>query len=335
MRSNQLVIITGIVLTILLAGCAAKRPVPNAQVNFEVPSKLSIIKKDSLLRIISTKESKKETPGLAKELSSQLNKIGYFKVNNGANPRYVLNLDTFWDERCDNKQQTKYNVRFLKKVKKNKDGSGYEYLVKEHGKSYTASLIGAISIYEVKNMQPLVYFNVNAEDTVWVRSGSERQSKSPCNTRAARKKMTGEIITKINSLLSNEHRNVPVVFPSGGDGQVKHLLRSRKAKAAQERLKSILPPIQITALTPQLYEKWDEEAEQNGTPKRDMDEDLANYYLLFMAQEARGVSEQSAHTIHTGYIQIMLQADDKSLINAAADSMARLEETASRLGIRL
>lgn len=335
MNLNRLVITTGAMLAILLTGCAAKRPVPNAQVKFEVPPKLSIIKKDSHLRIIPTKASKKETPGFAKELSAQLNKVGYFKVDNKANPRYVLNLDTFWEERCDNKKQTQYNVRFLEKAHTNEDGSGYEYLVKEHGKSYTASLIGAISIYEVKSMQPLAYFNVDAEDTVWVRCGSEQQPKSPCNTKATREKMTREIIAKINSLLSNEHRNVPVVFPSGGDAQVKHLLQTQKPKNAEERLENILPPAEITALSQQLYEKWDEEAEQNGTPKRDMDEDLANYYLLFMAQEARGVSEQSAQKIHSGYIQIMLQANDRSLIDAAADSMARLEETANRLGIRL
>lgn len=319
----------------MLAGCAVKRPQPNAEVNFEVPSKLSIIKKGSLLRIIPSKSSRRETPGFAKELSGRLNKAGYFKVGNGGNPKYVMSLDTFWADRCDNNKEKNYNIRYFAKTKTYKDGSSTDYITHDYGASYTSSLVGAVAIYEVRSIEPLAYFNVSAEDTQWVRSGNKSQAKVACDTRKQRRKLMAEIILNINSLLSQERRNIPVILPTAGDSTAKILLKANKAKQAEKRLQEVIPPAKLSDLTPDLYEKWDEEAEKNETPKRDFSEDLANYYLLNMAKEARGISQESALQIHDAYIAILLKSNDKSLINASADSLARLEETAKRLGIRL
>ncbi|WP_432736950.1 hypothetical protein [Maridesulfovibrio sp. FT414] len=335
MKLSRLIVVGSAIFCIALSGCAYKRPVPNAKVNFEVPSKLSIIKKDSLLRIIPTKSGRKETPGFAEDLEARLNKAGYFKVGNNDNPRYVLNLDTFWADRCDNAKDADYNIRFSKESITYKDGSGYEYMTSSYGTSYTASLVGAVSIYEVKNMNPLAYFNVAAEDTQWVWAPNARAAKVNCNTKGAQAKLMTEIIDSINGLLSKERRDVPVIIPSGGDAEAKNLLMNKNVKQAHARLETLLPPAELTELCPALYDKWDKEAEEAQTPKRDMAEDLCNYYLLFMAKEARGISEQSAVAIHDGYTRILLLANDKSLIEAAADSMARLEETSKRLGIKL
>lgn len=335
MKLGRLLILGTAISCMLLLGCAYKRPKPNAEVNFEVPSKLSIIKKGSLMRIIPTSNSHRETPGFAKELERRLNKAGYFKVGNNANPRYVLSLDTFWADRCDNSKQVDYNIRYFTMTKRSKDGSSRDYMTHDYGASYTSSLIGAVAIYEVNNLQPLAYFNITAEDTKWVRGSSKSQARVMCDPKTERNKLMAEIIVNINSLLSKERRNVPVILPSGGDAQAKELLRSNKAKEAEKRLEPLLPPAELSELTPALYEKWDAEAEKNETPKRDMSEDLANYYLINMAKEARGISEQSAKVIHDAYTTILLQAGNSSLIDAAADSMARLEETANRLGIKL
>ncbi|MBI9113087.1 hypothetical protein [Maridesulfovibrio ferrireducens] len=335
MKLNRFLIITTSLSFLLLAGCAVKRPAPNAEVNFEVPSKLSIIKKDSLLRIIPTTTTKKETPGFARELAAKLNHAGYFKVGNGPNPRYVLNLDTFWADRCDNSKQTSYNVRYYKKAIENKDGSGHDIMVKDYGASYTAALVGGVSIYQINNLEPLAYFNVVAKDTKWVREQNKNEAKVSCDTKGTRSKLMAEIIKNIDGLLSKERRNIPVIFPSGGDAEAKGLILSNQIKKAHKKLESLVTPVPLSDLTPARYEQWEKEAEQNQTPKRVMSEDLANFYLLYMTKEARGISEQSAEVIHDGYARILLLAEDKTLIDATADSMARLEETAKRLGIML
>ncbi|WP_415713563.1 hypothetical protein [Maridesulfovibrio sp.] len=335
MRLGKRLIAGAVIMLLALSGCAYKRPQPNAQIKFEVPSKLSIIKKDSLMRIVSTRDSNRETPGFDRELGARLNKTGYFMVSAKGTPRYLLSLDTFWADRCDSRKDRDYNIRYFTMSKRYDDGSGYEYLAHDFGASYTASLIGTVGIYEVNNMNPLAYFNVAAEDTKWVRAASAGQAKINCDTKGARNKLMAEIIENINGLLAKERRNVPVILPSGGDETAKMLLRTNKAKQAAKRLETVLPPAELMELNPALYEKWDEEAEQAETPKRSMSEDLANYYLFYMTKETRGISEQSAPVIHDGYTRIMLLAEDKSLIDAAADSMARLEETATRLGIKL
>ncbi|WP_291327090.1 hypothetical protein [Desulfovibrio sp. UCD-KL4C] len=335
MKLNFFFLIVAGLSFLLLTGCAIKRPIPNAEVNFEVPSKLSIIKKNSLLRIIPTPNSNKETPGFTKELAERLNHAGYFKVGNRAKPRYVLNLDTFWADRCDNSKQAKYNIRYYKESIKNKDGSGHDILSKEYGTSYTAALVGGVSIYQVNNMEPLAYFNVVAKDTNWVWSKNKKEVQPSCNTKGTRNKLMSEIVANINGLLSKERRNVPVVFPSGGDSEAKALILSKQIKKADKRLETLVPPVPLSKLTASCYEKWEKEAEQNKTPQRNMSEDLANLYLLNMAKEARGISEQSAEVIHDNYARILLLAEDKTLIAATADSMARLETTAKRLGITL
>ena len=335
MNLNKFFIVVAGLFFMLLAGCAIKRPIPNAEVNFEVPSKLSIIKKNSLLRIIPTPNSKKETPGFSKDLAAQLNRAGYFKVGNKANPRYVLNLDTFWADRCDSSKQATYNVRYYKVSIENKDGSGHDVLDKEYGTSYTAALVGGVSIYQVNNMEPLAYFNVVAKDTNWVWNKNKNKVKPSCNTKETRNRLMSEIVANINGLLSKERRNIPVVFPSGGDAEAKTLILSKQIKKADKRLAELVPPIPLSELTPACYEKWEKEAEKNKTPQRVMSEDLANLYLMYMAKEARGISEQSAEVIHDSYARILLLAEDKSLIAATADAMARLEETAKRLGITL
>jgi hypothetical protein len=335
MKCKNFFIIACSVFCMLMTGCALKRPQPNAEVKFEVPSKLSIVKQGSLVRIIPTNNSKHETPGFAAELARKLNQAGYLKVGNGKNPKYILSLDTFWADRCDNKRDINYNVRYYAKTKVYKDGSSHEYITHDYGASYTSSLIGAVAIYEVNNIEPLAYFNVAAEDTKWIRNQNKYQTRVACDTKIQRNKLMAEIVVNINSLLSKERRDVPVILPSGGDSEAKQLLRSNRIKPAEKRLKPLLPPAKLSELSTGLYDQWNEEAKQNEKPERSMPEDLANYYLFYMAKEAGGITEDSARIIHNAYTSIILLADDKSLINAAADSMSRLEETANRLGIRL
>lgn len=335
MKYKCLIIIACSAFCMLMTGCALKRPQPNAEIKFEVPSKLSIIKKGSLVRIIPTGNSKRETPGFANELARKLNQAGYLKVGNGHNPQYILSLDTFWADRCDNNSDINYNVRYYAKTKVYKDGSSHEYIAHDYGASYTSSLIGAVAIYEVNDIEPLAYFNVTAEDTKWIRSDNKYQARITCDTKRQRNKLMAEIVVNINSLLSKERRNVPVILPSAGDSEAKQLLRTNRNKQAEERLKPLLPPAELSELNSELYDQWNEKAKLNEKPERSMPEDLANYYLFYMSEEAGGITEANARIIHNAYASIILLAEDKSLINAAADSMSRLEDTANRLGIRL
>jgi hypothetical protein len=320
---------------LLMFGCAMKRPQPNAKVRFDVPSKLSIIKKGSTVRLLPSKDTERQTPGFTKELAKQLNEAGYFKVSRASDPQYVMAVHTYWAARCDNSKQSQYNLKYIKKTVVHDNGSGYEFLDKESAASFTCALTGTVSIYEVADMRPLVYFNVAAVDTQWARRRGTRAPKAPCDPRAARRELLSQIVTNIRNLLVREQRSIGVIIPSRGDAQAKRLIFSGKSKQAANRLETLLPPAELTELSPELYEKWNQQAETEDRPGRDMDEDLANFYLLLMTQEARGVSAESIREIHDGYAQLVVLGSDTDLINASADSLSRVEESARRLGVQL
>ncbi|MGE4557526.1 MAG: hypothetical protein AB7D07_11950 [Desulfovibrionaceae bacterium] len=320
---------------LLMFGCALKRPQPNAEVRFDVPSKLSIIKKGADVRLLASKDSNRQTPGFSKELADQLNEAGYFKVDHSPNPQYVMAVNTYWASRCDDSRQSSYNLKYVKKSVIHDNGSGYEFVDKESAASFTCALTGTVSIYEVADMRPLVYFNVAAVDTQWARRHGTKAPKAPCDPKGARQKLMSQIVANIRNLLAREQRKIGVIIPSGGDAEVKRLIFAGKHKQAAKRLKTLLPPASLAELTPELYEKWNQQAEAEERPGRDMGEDLANFYLLLMTQEARGVSAESIREIHDGYAQLVMLGSATDLINASADSLSRVEESAKRLGVPL
>lgn len=308
----------------LLAACAAKRLQPNAQARLDVPSKLSLIDQGATVSLVAAKGSKDDATFL-KEFAAQLNDAGYFKVNTGGTPAYIMSVDRYVEYRADDAKTAPYNVRYFKQAKQSSDGSGYEVMLKEEKTSANAAMLTTVALYETSTLEPLAYFNLFSEENDW----QAIKGKTASNVEFERK-LSARIVEEMRRLLVREKKSVGVIFPSGGSKQAKELIVAGRGEEAETLLAGLLPGKPLEALTPEYY------AEQKaaGTP-RDMNEDLANFYLASLAAEAAGVSEVTIRQAHEGYARILILSDAKDLDDACIHSLARTEENAKRMGVRL
>lgn len=317
-------------------GCGPQKLQPNARVSFDIPSRISVIKKGARVRIFTTGNREKNTGAFVRELTSSLNKAGWFKVVSGRPFEYAININTFHGYRRDSKKESAYNTKVIKKSQTNKNGSGKEFLVTEKKHSAIAAYVTTVSIYEVRTLEPMAYFNIVASQGIWENASNPLPSATSLD-----KKLSDQIVKRMRNLLTSEHREIGVILPAGGDQEVKNLLIRGKIAAAAKRAGLLIPPVDLAKLTPALYEQWAEDVakareEGNAEAKeRDIKEDLANYYLLLMAREASVVAEDRLRQIHDGYARILALTDDQDLINACAHSLSRVEQNARRLNVNL
>jgi hypothetical protein len=313
-----------------------KKLTPNATLSFDIPSKISVIKKGSRVKIFTTGNMGSQTDAFVRDLTKTLNEAGWFTIVTGKPFDYAMNINTFKGYRRDGSQEIPYNVKVSKKAQTDKSGSGREVMVTENRHSAIAAYVASVSIYEARTLEPMAYFNSVAAQGIWE---DENKPLPPAET--LEKKLADQIVKQLRNLLSTERRQVGVVLPEGGDRSVKDLLVQGKINAAAKRAASLVPGTPVADLSPGLYEKWADaadEARKQGNEQaveRDMETDLNNFYLLFMAREASGVTESRLRAVHDGYAGILALTGNQDLIEACAHSLNRVEQNARRLNVNL
>jgi hypothetical protein len=321
---------------LVVLGCVQQKLTPNANLAFDIPSKISVIKKGARVKIFTTGNMGAPTREFVRDLSQTLNQAGWFTVVTKAPFDYAMNINTFGDYRRDEPREIPYNVKVSKKTETFKDGSGREVLVTEKRHSAMAAYVASVSIYETRSLEPLVYFNSVAAQGVW-----EDGSNPLPGARTLEKRLADQIVRQMRHLLSTEHRQVGVILPGEGDQRVKDLLIQGKVGAAAQRAASLVPAMPLRQLSLQVYEAWARAAataRKNGNKDvviRDMETDLNNFYLLFLAREASGVTEARLREVHDGYADILALTTSKDLIDACAHSLSRVEQNARRLNVNL
>ncbi|WP_462323687.1 hypothetical protein [Desulfoplanes sp.] len=325
-------------LCVLLAatGCVQQKLTPNATLSFDIPSKISVIKKGARVKVFTSGNMGRQTRGFVRDLTRTLNEAGWFTIVSKKPFDYAMNINTFKGYRRDNRKEVPYNLKVIKKSQTDKSGSGREFLVKEKRHSAIGAYVASVSIYKARTLEPMVYFNSVAAQGVW------EDASSPLPTDGTlEKKLAGQIVKRMRNLLSTEHRQVGVILPDGGDQRVKDLLVQGRVAAAAKRAVSLVPRTPLADLSPGLYEKWADaadEARKQGNEKvveRDMETDLNNFYLLFMAKEASGVAESRLREVHDGYAGIVALTENQNLIDGCAHSLSRVEQNARRLNVNL
>jgi hypothetical protein len=327
----------GLLCCLLLAtGCVQKKLTPNATLAFDIPSKISVIKKGSRVKIFTTGNMGSQTSIFVRDLTTTLNEAGWFTVVTSKPFDYAMNINTFKGYRRDGRDEIPYNVKVTKKSQTDKSGSGREVMVTEKRHSAIGAYVASVSIYEARTLEPMAYFNSVAAQGIW-----EDETKPLPAAGALEKKLADQIVKQMRNLLSTERRQVGVVLPEGGDRSVKDLLVQGKINAAAKRAASLVPGTPLADLSPGLYEKWADaaaEARKQGNEQaveRDMETDLNNFYLLFMAREASGVTESRLRAVHDGYAGILALTGNQDLIEACAHSLNRVEQNARRLNVNL
>ncbi|MFA6811245.1 MAG: hypothetical protein WCR47_09355 [Desulfoplanes sp.] len=317
-------------------GCGPQKLQPNAKVSFDIPSRISVIKKGARVRIFTTGNRERNTAAFVRELTTALNNAGWFKVVSSQSFEYAMNINTFRGYRRDTDGETQYNLKVFKKSQTDNIGNGRDFLVSEAKHSAIAAYVTTVSIYEVRTLEPMAYFNIVASQGMW-----EDQANSLPSAAFLDKKLSDQIVKRMRNLLSSERRDVGVILPAGGDQKVKNMLVAGKISAAAKRAGSLIPGVPLAKLTPMLYEQWAEaakKAQKEGNTEakeRDMEEDLATNYLLLMAREASGVAEDALRQIHDGYAKILALTDNQDMVNACAHSLSRVEQNARRLNVNL
>ena len=327
----------GLLCCLLVAtGCVQQKLTPNATLSFDIPSKISVIKKGARVKIFTSGNMGPQTRDFVRDLTKTLNEAGWFTIVTQQPFEYAMNINTFKGYRRDGRNETPYNDKVIKKSETDKSGSGRDVLVTEKRHSAFGAYVASVSVYEAKTLEPMVYFNSVAAQGVW-----EDGDKPLPAAETLEKKLADQIVRQMRNLLSTEHRQVGVILPEGGDQRVKNLLVQGQVDAAATRATSLVPRTPLAELSPALYEKWADAADEarkqgnENAVERDMETDLNNFYLLIMAKEASGVAESRLREVHDGYAGIVSLTENQNLIDACAHSLSRVEQNARRLNVNL
>lgn len=323
---------------------------PNSEVSFLVPSKLSALKKGSVLAIVSRSGPNfgyQRSSELINHIASQINSTKYCSASAVAGPdrlgefTHVMNIDNFMVHRADSRDEAAYNKRIAveKKVRTDKDGNevgGHEVIVETDGKSACATLVTAVTIYEASEMEPLAYFNIMSTESEW-----KKINEPESGAEAFEKALSQKIVERIKALTTWHTSKVGVILPSKCDEAAKNLLISGRLKEAMVRAKGLLPEANLFRRTPAevdaQYAKWQKEAEEakkanvQGVVKRDKATDLSNYYLYILSMESMELSQNTLRAAFEGYTRILSHTDESSLVQACAHSLGRVEAYAQRV----
>ncbi|PIE69486.1 MAG: hypothetical protein CSA21_02325 [Deltaproteobacteria bacterium] len=320
----------------LAAGCVQHKLTPNATLSFDVPSKISVIEKGARVKVFTTGNMGAQTKGFVRDLTKELNEAGWFTVVSKKPFDYAMNINTFKGYRRDTDKQVPYNTVVDTTEQTDEDGNGHDVLVTTKRHSAIAAYVATISIYEAKNLEPLVYFNSVAAKGLW-----EDVTDPLPDDGVLEKKLANQIVRQMRNLLTSERRTIGVILPEASNPTIRDLLLQGKLEDAQTKARSLLPETPLKNLSATLYEKWAKaakKAREQGNEhvvERDMETDLATFYLLFIAKEAYGTTEARLHEVHDGYTEILALTGDNNMIEACAHSLSRVEQNARRLNINL
>ena len=319
-------------VSLMFQGCGNNVAQPNTPVQFYTPSKLSVIKKGSKVYIQGLHDHKYLSKNLHKGIKDYFEKDNIFKiVNNKKESDIVISINTFYSYRGDSLQDTQYNKKYFVKRISNKSG-GQDKLMQSTFSSSTGTLISTISIYDKKNLEPLVYFNIMPTDTSKVINGKGYASKQNFN-----QKFTQEVINKLNDLVSEKNKNVNVFLPLKSNPELKKSLLNSKFDDLFKSAEVLLPKFDIDEVSKEKYEDIKKKSSEKGSKilKRDLETDLSNFYVYFIAKESVDISAKNIKKVYAGYKRIMNLTTDESLILACANSLGRIEFKADRLKIKL
>ena len=326
---------------LMYQGCTNNVVQPNTPVKFYTPSKLSVIKEGSKIYIQGLHDHKYKSSKLHKGIKNYFEKDNIFKVVNSIKSAdIVISVNTFYSYRADDSSDTKYNKKYFVKreVYKNSRGKttgGKDKLLMSNHSSSTATLITTVSIYDKKNLEPLVYFNVTPTDTSKVIMGKSSTIYKSSN--AFNSKFTNDVISKINDLVTTKDKNVNVFIPKNGNAKLKSSLLNANFKDLFKNSKSVLPAFAISEVSMKKYEDIKKQASVKGSKiqKRDLETDLSNFYIYYMAKESTDISAKNIKDVHKSYKKIISLTKNESLILACANSLGRVEFKADRLKINL
>ena len=322
---------------LMYQGCTNNVVQPNTPVKLQTPSKLSVIEAGSKIYIQGLHDHKYKSKNLHKGIKNYFEKDNIFKVVNSIKSAdVVISVNTFYSYRADDSKDTKFNKKYVVKreLYKNNKGrvtAGQDKLVMSNHSASTATLVTTVSIYDKKNLEPLVYFNIIPTDTSKVVSGTYKSSS------AFNSKFTQDVVSKINDLVTTKSKNVNVFLPKTSNPKLKSSLLNANFKEVFENSKSILPAFDIEDVSIQKYEDIKKKASVKGSKiqKRDLEKDLSNFYIYFMAKESTDISAKNIKNVYNGYKKIMFLTKNENLILACANSLGRVEFKADRLKIKL
>lgn len=206
-------------------------------------------------------------------------------------------------------------------------------IVHEDAQSAAATMLTAVTIYRVANLEPLIYFNIISSEDQWKPFLQGAQVSED----QFEKSLSARIVQRLKGDISAERKKTGVILPDAGDQEAKRLILNDHGAAAIERLKPLLPDQEVLELPLNQVREWYEtqaaEAEKagKGTVKRDLEQDLANFYLYTMAHETMEVKPATLQIAFQRYSWILATTESDALSSACAHSLGRLELFASRI----
>lgn len=341
-KPSVLLLLAG--LSLFLMSCAPTLQ-PNAHVSFHVPAALSVIEEGSHIGIMSLGRERyhyKNIQTLLRTLSDQINRAGHCtsrvisRFEPGMEFTHLMNVDTFLVFRKDADNHIPYNRRFgvVTEQKRNRNGEVIleeQIVVYEDAQSASATMVTAVTIYRVSTLEPLAYFNIISSQDQWKPTSVSLGDAEGDFERS----LSNGILERLKSDITAERKRTGVILPSTGDAEARRLILNDQGQAAIQRLNALLPQENLLQWGPKQVREWYEqqaretdEARKAGNKdavKRNMEADLANYYLYAMAHETLEVKPATLQRAFHQYSWILSLTESDALIPACAHSLGRVE----------
>lgn len=234
-----------------------------------------------------------------------------------ANPDYWLFVSIQNEYRKDTANVTEYN-RVAMRSKIESDAGG-----RENVKSSGALLSGAVAavanmtLYSVHGLVPIHSFDITIYD-------SEVTKETLKDEGQYLKKFVHESVKRIKDGFLTMEREMTILYPPNADKKLVTALKANDGNMMQAVAESLnLSPL----------DKFLEEIkalEEQNNPKQFSDskmvEKMANHYVYAVDFESRNLNTRSLRLVHRCYLAMLRNTDDKLLVEACANSLARVEK---------
>lgn len=234
-----------------------------------------------------------------------------------ANPDYWLFVSIQNEYRKDPANVTEYN-RVVKRSKVENDAGGRE-IVESSGARMSGAVAAVVNmtLYSVHGLVPIHSFDIAIYD-------SEMTTETLKDESQYLKKFVGESVKRIKDGFLTMEREMTIMYPPNADKKLVAALKSKNGKMMQAVAESLnLSPLD------KFLEEINAMEEQNN-PKQFSDskmvEKLANQYVYAIDFESRNLDTRSLRLVHRCYLAMLKNTNDKLLVEACANSLARVEK---------
>ena len=287
------------------------------EVSYVSPSSRSLPAVNPKVQVVAIGKKKSElNKFLVNSLKTRLNKDGKTTVVD-KDPEFIISIDSFVEGRKDSEAEKKFNTVYVMSQKEQKNAKGevvrgHDVLRTINKQGTSAVMITAVTLYDVRNLEPIGYFTVTAYDSDFVTDNKK------CRTpEELEKKLSQQILKKLTEIFVSGKKPLKTYIPKNVNKYLWQKLVSGKSTEVMRDIEQKLGEASLARIKKDI---------KKGifNDKNDQENALSLYYLYLLAKEQNDASAKNLKHLYQEHCKLISMTSNDGLITACANTLGRI-----------